>query len=334
MGNPYFDPVEATITGIDDAGASPGDPVIVSLDAQEARTLSAQHLETGEGLSGALGDGVGKWRLNVTADRPVLVASLMRSPSGHLTNLSSIPDNKVSRGGESVHEIPLFLSASEAATRQGFARVINRGSGEATVHIRAWDDSGARRGPITLTVAGGSAAHFNSADLESGNLSKGLSGGVGAGEGHWRLELTSEAHLDVLAYVRTSEGFVTSVHDVVPLASASHRVPIFNPGSNRAQESLLRLVNPGTDDVRVSITGIDDEGNRSGNVTTMVHAGRAFNLSAEHLESGEGVVGRLGDGAGKWRLTVTPEGPVRVMSLLESPTGHLTNLSTGAAPGS
>ena len=35
-----------------------------------------------------------------------------------------------------------------------------------------------------------------------------------------------------------------------------------------------------------------------------------------------------GDGAGKWRLAVTSEQPVIVMSLLSSPTGHLTNLST------
>ena len=41
--------------------------------------------------------------------------------------------------------------------------------------------------------------------------------------------------------------------------------------------------------------------------------------------------GALGDGKGKWRLRVESDRPVRVMSLLENPTGHLTNLST--APG-
>ena len=42
--------------------------------------------------------------------------------------------------------------------------------------------------------------------------------------------------------------------------------------------------------------------------------------------------GGLGDGEGKWRLTVTSEQTIQVMSLLSSPTGHLVNLST-AAPG-
>lgn len=38
-----------------------------------ARTLSAQALETGagDGVEGSLGDGKGKWRLDVAADRPI-----------------------------------------------------------------------------------------------------------------------------------------------------------------------------------------------------------------------------------------------------------------------
>ena len=43
--------------------------------------------------------------------------------------------------------------------------------------------------------------------------------------------------------------------------------------------------------------------------------------------------GALGDGAGKWRLSVTSDRPIAVMSLLASPTGHLTNLSTAPPPG-
>lgn len=329
LANPYHDPIEVTISGVDDAGASPGSPVTFSLGPRAARTLSAQELESGQGVRGALGDGTGKWRLHVAADRPILVASLLRSSAGHLTNLSSVPGNRVSRSGATVHEIPLLLSASEAPTREGFVRVINRGSAAATVRIRAWDDSGTRRGPVTLTVAADSAAHFNSTDIEAGNLAKGLSGGVGAGDGHWRLELASEADLDVLAYVRTGDGFLTAMHDTVPATAGGHRVPFFNPGSNRAQVSLLRLVNAGTDDARVAITGVDDAGNRSGSIAATLPAGRALALSAHDLETGEGVQGHLGDGTGKWRLTVGSDQPIRVMSLLESPAGHLTNLSSG-----
>ena len=49
----------------------------------------------GAGLSGALDDGVGKWRLAVESHRPLVVMSLLSSPTGHLRNLSTAPD----RGG-------------------------------------------------------------------------------------------------------------------------------------------------------------------------------------------------------------------------------------------
>ena len=60
--------------------------------AGEALTLTAAELEAGgPEFDGALGDGDGKWRLTVTADAPITVMSLLRSGSGHLTNLSSAP---------------------------------------------------------------------------------------------------------------------------------------------------------------------------------------------------------------------------------------------------
>ena len=53
--------------------------------------------------------------------------------------------------------------------------------------------------------------------------------------------------------------------------------------------------------------------------------GKALNACNTALD------GSLGGGTGKWRLTVTAEGPMRLLSLLESPAGHLTDLPT--APG-
>ena len=60
-----------------------------------------------------------------------------------------------------------------------------------------------------------------------------------------------------------------------------------------------------------------------------MRAGRSLTLTAQQLEAGgTGLKGALGDGASKWRLTVTSEQDILVMSLLESPSGHLTNLSS------
>ena len=60
-----------------------------------------------------------------------------------------------------------------------------------------------------------------------------------------------------------------------------------------------------------------------------VPAGAARTYTAAQLEEGTpDLTGALGDGAGKWRLTVHSSEPISVMSVLASPTGHLTNLST------
>ena len=158
----------------------------------------------------------------------------------------------------------------------------------------------------------------------------------------------------MLAYVRTVDGFLTAMHDVVERGLHGHRVAIFNPGRNRNQRSLLRLINPGTENIEVRITGTDDAGvaslsqgegegesNGEGNVSIVLPAGGARTISAAVLESTDErgdfqadteetspLMGELGPGTGKWQLRVTSEHPVVVMSLLMSPTGHLTNLST------
>ena len=230
-----------------------------------------------------------------------------------------------------IRATPLLPSASHP-TQQGFVRVVNRSDAGGTVEVEAFDDIGGIYGPVTLTIGAAETVHFNSSDLETGNLEKGLSSGVGQGTGAWRLELKSDLEIGVLSYIRTRDGFLTSMHDAVPMENGKYAVPTFNPASNSRQVSHLRVINPGARDVAVEIEGVDDKGRSSGPVQLVVPPRASRNLSSVELETGEGqgLSGMLGDGDGKWRLSVTSEGPIRVMSLLESPTGHLTNLSTAA----
>ena len=80
-----------TINGVDDRGVPHG-PVSLSVAGMSARDIFAQELEAGgSDVAGSLGDGFGKWRLVVSADESVQVMSLLQSPTGHLTNLSSSP---------------------------------------------------------------------------------------------------------------------------------------------------------------------------------------------------------------------------------------------------
>ena len=190
------------------------------------------------------------------------------------------------------HVVPMFPAASDGV-RQGFVRIVNHSPQAGTVQIEAYDDDGTRFGPVTLDVDADETVYFNSGDLEDGNAAKGLAVGTGPGVGDWWLALSSDLDIEVLSYIRTpGDGFLTSMHDVVPPgADGAYRVAIFNPGSNAAQVSRLRLVNAGEQAAEVTITGVDDHGaSPGGEVRVSVPAGAARTLAADELESGAGLL--------------------------------------------
>lgn len=238
------------------------------------------------------------------------------------------------------HDLP-FVTAASNTGQQGFVRIANKSDRDGTVRIHAVDDTGDYRGPVELSLDAHEVVHFNSQDLESGNRSKGLSAGVGDGSGNWRLELTTRVEIDARAYVRTPDGFLTSIHqvaaEVAPAEVESaedttvrYHVPFFNPGANDVRQSRLRLINTGVEPAEIVISGRDDLGRRppNGDVSLTLASGAAHMLTAQALEEGsDDIAGRFGDGTGKWRLTVSADQPIEVMSLMQSATGHLTNLS-------
>ena len=220
----------------------------------------------------------------------VLVAALLVGPSTAATQ---------------EHVIPLFMPAGDV--QEGFARVINHSVRAGTARITGTDDEGESHGPVTLSLAARQTRHFNSGDLEAGNAGKGLSGGLGDGQGNWRLRLESDLDLEVGAYIRTADGFLSSVHDVVGRISVEdetvHRVAVFNPASNHNQVSVLRVANLGDTSVRVTIRGRDDAGQAGpdGEVSLTLPASEAQQVTAQALEAGgTGLGGGLGDGKGKW----------------------------------
>ena len=243
---------------------------------------------------------------------------------------SAAADGAVSADADA-HLVPLFPAKSDAV-REGFVRIVNHGEESGTVSVRAIDDDGNVHGPLELSIDAGETVHFNSNDLEDGNPDNGLRGLMHSGEGDWRLLISSNLDIEVLNYIRTRDGFLTAMHDLVPETDAGYRVATFNPGRNSDQVSYLRLINPGDVEVTVTVYGIDDSGARSADVQMTVAARAAKSFSARQLENGvDGLTGAMGSLTGKWQLIVTADEPIHAMSLLESPTGHLTNLST--APG-
>ena len=229
------------------------------------------------------------------------------------------------------YSVPLFLSAADSR-RHGFIRLVNRSDEPGTVSIHAVNDAGVLHGPVEISLDARETIHFNSEDLESGNVDKDIAGSTGAGTGDWRLELTTGLDIAPLAYVRTEDGFLTSMHDTAEaLDDGRYYIPFFNPASNTRQVSSLRLVNPGTEDAGITVTGIDDRGAPppEGEAWLNLPAGEARVITAEELESGGDILqGRFGPGSGKWRLFLSATAPIEASSLLDSPTGNLSNLSS------
>ena len=228
--------------------------------------------------------------------------------------------------------VPFLVGASETPP-WGFVRVVNRSDESGTVAIAAIDDTGERFGPVSISLSAGAVRAFRSRDLEEGAPDRGLPAGVGAGSGHWRLELDTGLNIAARAYARNAEGYLTRIDATVEGtydgARYQYEVAFFNPGSNLVQQSVLRLVNPGDDGAEVKISAVDDRGDEApeGDVTLTVPPGEARDLSAQALESGgEDFDGRFGDGAGKWRLNVTVGRALHVLSLIQGRGGYLGSL--------
>ena len=332
--NPGQVPADVSIAGIDSHGNSPGTGVSVTIPAGASVTYTAAELESGRGagLIGSLGEDTGAWRLVVDSAQPLQVMNLLSSPTGHLSNLSTVPSN----GTPGVYSVPLLPGSSDPSGQQGLVRVINRTDTPGEVHIRAFDDTQWDHAPLVLSLGAGEAVQFDSNDLEQGNPGRGLAGGTGPGEGDWRLELSSDLDIEVLSYVRAWDGVLTAMHDVVPGEDTRYWVASFNDQAEPEQESRLRLINPGSTPTQVTISSADSlEIPDGGEVLVTIPAGASRTYTAAELASGEGagLAGSLGEAAGGRELVVESGQPLQVMSLLSGPAGRLTNLSTGPVRG-
>ena len=307
--NPGTSPTAVTIEGLDDEGV-PAGAVRLMLPAGSSRTVTAEELETGdgEGLSGALGDGAGRWRLVVTSDLPIEVMNLLASSStGAISNLSSGPvlASDGEDGATSVHGVGFFPSSSNGVL-EGVLRIVNRTRHDGRVSMEAIDDTGAQRGPVTLMIGAQESLVINSDELEAGSDAKGLYRGVGSGRGDWRLQLSTSLDIDVLSYVRApdGDGLLSAMHDLVPRQVWGHGVTLFDPQAIPGQSAQLRLINPSASAASVVIRGVDGSGAAlAGEVRLSLAAGSSRTVTASELASGSGsgLAGSLG-GAGPWRL--------------------------------
>ena len=227
--------------------------------------------------------------------------------------------------------VPLLPNSSNPL-HEGLVRIANPSAQVGEVRITAVDDAGWRRAPVFLNIGAGESVKLSSHDLERGNAAMGLIGAAGNGTGDWRLEIASELNIEVLPYARAADGTLSAMGDVARATDNVRGVALFNPADSPDAVSKLRLTNRGGQALRADITGIDDAGASPGGMVSVdVAAGESVLLTAAELEAGGAkLLGALGDGEGAWRLRVTSDGDLAVMSLLETPDGHLANLSAAA----
>ena len=326
------DTAHVTIRAVDDGGRR--QTASLDLAPGGSQAISANELENGaDFLTGSLGDGEGKWRFQIDSTQFIEVINLMKSPTGHLSNLSSQPSPTTWRRGRegSVVSQAVLLLIPNQESRQGFVRIINRSPYSGEVTIQVMDDAFANRGQIRLAMEANSAKHFNSRDLANGDANKGIPQGFGDPQGMWQLRLESELDVQALSYMRASDGFLTKLYGALPMTGRNqYAVDFFNPASNRNQRSLLRLINDREHDVSVYVTATDDLGTAGATGVRLVLPARTTKtLNSLDLEGGgDDVRGSFGDGEGKWRLAIETSHPLAIMNLMESPNGYLSNLCT------
>ncbi len=323
-----------TLSGVDDNGnPAPGSDVTFTLFPKESKQLNSLDYENGnvsKGLSGALENGTGKWHLTATSDVDLEVMSLIRTPDGFLTNLSGLAPTDAAQS----HRIYYANPASETG-QVTFIRIVNKTTGTGSVTIDGIDDNGnaAPGGVVQFQLGPLEAKQLLATDLENGNAAKGLSGALGDGAGKWQLTVTADVDIAVMNLIRTADGFLTNLSRVAPTSAPNTtEVYLLNPGSNTNQRSLLRVVNTTGTTGTVTITGSDDNGDLApgGAVSFQIGANRGLVLTAQDIENGnasKGLSGALGDGAGKWHLTVDSTVGLAILSLLDTPNGFITNLS-------
>lgn len=209
-------------------------------------------------------------------------------------------------------ETKLFIANPGSNTnRQTFLRFINPNEDVTAVEIYGIDDDGnfSANGAVSFNLDAGAAKQITAQDLEHGNAGEGLTGHLCDGQGKWQLHVWSNKPVEVIGLIRTPDGFLTSLTDVVPKVNGVNHVYFANPASNITKQTFLRIVNTTSELGSVTISGVDDVGKASsGTVTFSLTANEAKQITIQDLENGNssnGLSGTLGQGSGKWHLSVT-----------------------------
>ena len=318
------------IHGVDGAGTRYG-PATLTLEAKESVHLDSAELEDGspsKGLHGGLGDGTGNWRLELTTELDIEPLAYVRNVHGAFTPLHEIARTTVEDSGHAVHHVPLFPSAGDGV-HDSQLRLINLGDAVVAATIRGVDDAGnPAADTVRLAIPGGQARTLTPQDLETpGPDLEDVRGGLGDGEGNWRLSVVADGDIAVMSLLLGSDT-VANLSASRPRGS-SHDVP-FVPASNASREGYVRIINHSDEFGDITVIGIDDAGYRAGPVTLSMEPGGSVHLSSSDLANGNsskglsaGLSAGLGDEGTTWRLVLDSELEMEPFAYVRSTDGFV-----------
>lgn len=226
-----------------------------------------------------------------------------------------------------------FFNPATNIKQRSFLYILNPSATTAIVKINAIDDRGiaASGGTVEFSLPANSATEFSSVDLEKGNATKGLQGSFGAGTGKWRLFVQSNVALDTKSILRTPQGYENDLSRVMTSKDGKFELRYVNPHSSTKPHSFLRIINPTSRSGTVKITGRDETGvAASDDIRFSLGAQESKQINSRDLEIGstdKDLFGTLGDGTGKWHLEVESDLDIKVMMLIRTPDGFLSNFS-------
>lgn len=109
------------------------------------------------------------------------------------------------------------VNPASNATQQTFVRVTNVGESTALVRLTPTDDTGSPGGEVSFFIGSGASRQISSADMERGNIDKGVIGGFGSGTGKWRVRLVADQPVRWQLLVRNNNtGTLSALSDVNP----------------------------------------------------------------------------------------------------------------------
>ena len=215
------------IYAINDSGSRSG-PATLTLAPAAAVEFDAEDLESGDtasGLSGGIGTLSGDVRLEIFTDLSINALTYLRTSDGTLAVLHDEVHARPTTSGGYEYRVPVFNAATNLAQASSL-RLINPSTNTAMVSISGRDDSGAAAvdGSISLMLAPGGARTLTAQHIEAGGT--GLTGGLGAGAGKWRLVVSADQPIEVVNLVNSSTGRVDNLSSAgrVGLAPVDHGV--------------------------------------------------------------------------------------------------------------